>query len=293
MIVATSNAALDEYVSSFPRGCAFVPTMGALHEGHGTLVRLGAGLARDRGLTAGCIVSIFVNPTQFDDKSDFERYPQTLDADLARCREAGAACVYAPAVQDIYPPGGIAPLPQLPQVATRPQLEDAFRPGHFAGVCQVVARLFELTQPAVAVFGEKDWQQLQVVRAMVAMMGTKSRGTNAPLDIIGVPTVREDDGLAMSSRNRFLSTAERKTALIISRALHEGRKGRTSHEAQTVMKWTLAKAGVMPDYAVVREAETLEYHKNVIPGTTYRALITARVGPVRLLDNAPWSPCAE
>jgi pantoate--beta-alanine ligase len=166
VIVAQDNTALAAFRAAHPRGSGFVPTMGALHEGHAELIRRAATIARERGLAAGCSVSIFVNPTQFDDKKDFDRYPQTLAADLALCEAAGAACVYAPRVLDIYPPDAPIPVPALPGVATSPQLEDAFRPGHFAGVCQVVARLFDLVRPAIAVFGEKDWQQLQVVGPM-------------------------------------------------------------------------------------------------------------------------------
>lgn len=283
MIVAQDNTALAAFRAAHPRGSVFVPTMGALHEGHAELIRRAAAIARERGLAAGCSVSIFVNPTQFDDKKDFDRYPQTLAADLALCEAAGAACVYAPRVQDIYPPEAPIPVPALPRVATCPQLEDAFRPGHFAGVCQVVARLFDLVRPAVAVFGEKDWQQLQVIRAMCP---------STP-EIIGVETVREEDGLAMSSRNRFLSAAERKLGLRISRALFEGRKARTIEEGERIMRWTLARSGISPDYAVIREASSLEPRATYVKTETYRALITARVGSVRLLDNAPWSPLAE
>lgn len=283
MIVAQDNTALAAYRAAHPGGSVFVPTMGALHEGHAELIRRAASIARERGLAAGCSVSIFVNPTQFDDKKDFDRYPQTLDADLAICKAAGAACVYAPRVQDIYPTDAPIPVPALPRVATSPQLEDAFRPGHFAGVCQVVARLFDLVRPAIAVFGEKDWQQLQVIRAMCP----------SNPEIIGVETVREEDGLAMSSRNRFLSTSERKLGLRISRALFEGRKARTIEEGERIMRWTLARSGISPDYAVIREASSLEPRTTYVKAETYRALITARVGSVRLLDNAPWSPLAE
>ena len=283
MIVAQDNTALAAYRAAHPGGSVFVPTMGALHEGHAELIRRAASIARERGLAAGCSVSIFVNPTQFDDKKDFDRYPQTLEADLAICKAAGAACVYAPRVQDIYPTDAPIPVPALPRVATSPQLEDAFRPGHFAGVCQVVARLFDLVRPAIAVFGEKDWQQLQVIRAMCP----------SNPEIIGVETVREEDGLAMSSRNRFLSTAERKLGLRISRALFEGRKARTIEEGERIMRWTLARSGISPDYAVIREASSLEPRTTYVKAETYRALITARVGSVRLLDNAPWSPLAE
>lgn len=261
-------------------GGVLVPTMGALHAGHAALVRAGAEHAARRSLGAGCLVSIFVNPTQFNDPSDFTRYPKTLDADLTLCREAGAAAVYAPGVEDVYPPEEPPPVPTLPAVATEPGLEDRFRPGHFAGVCQVVLRLFRLTRPAAAVFGEKDWQQLQVVRAM-------ARAEGLPIEIVPHATVRDPDGLAMSSRNRFLSGAERATGLAISRALRAASGAGTPAEAEAVLRRVLVEAGITdPDYAVVRHAETL------MPSDRgpWRALVTARVGSVRLLDNSAWTP---
>ncbi|MFN9992207.1 MAG: 4-phosphopantoate--beta-alanine ligase [Phycisphaerales bacterium] len=291
MIVATDNQMLESYVGAHQSGCVFVPTMGALHEGHVSLVRSAVALAKNRGLSAGCAVSIFVNPTQFNDKSDFERYPKTLDEDLRLCREAGASCVYVPAPEHIYPAGRSIPIPPLPEVATAPQLEDAFRPGHFAGVCQVVARLFELVRPAAAIFGEKDWQQYQVIRAMVQQQ--RSETNSVTPEIIGAPTIREVDGLAMSSRNRFLNPEERRLSRAISRALFEGRKGRTPTEAETIMKWSLSRYGIGADYAVVRDAASLMPVRELRSDGIYRALITARVGSVRLLDNGPWSPCAE
>lgn len=256
-------------------GCVFVPTMGALHEGHAALIRKGAELARHRG--RACIVSIFVNPTQFNERSDFERYPKTLEADVALCREAGAEAVFAPSVEVMYPDERSAPVPVLPRVAVEPGLEDRFRPGHFAGVCQVVLRLFRLVRPAAAVFGEKDWQQLRVVAAM-----TREQGL--PIEIIGHETIRDPDGLAMSSRNRFLSAVEREAALAIPRALHAARRARTATEAETAMAGVLS--GVDVEYAVVRDAQTLA---NVGNGPA-RALIAARVGRTRLIDNAAWSP---
>ncbi|MCG3122645.1 MAG: Pantothenate synthetase [Phycisphaerales bacterium] len=267
----------------------FVPTMGALHEGHAQLVRRGVALARaSRLASAGCVVSIFVNPTQFNDPSDLARYPRTLEADLATCRAAGAAAVYAPSPADIYPPGQDIPVPPLPDVATRPALEDAHRPGHFAGVCQVVLRLFTLVRPAAAVFGEKDWQQLQVITAMTAR-------ERLGIEIIPEPTVREPDGLAMSSRNRFLSEHDRERALSLSRALKAAAAELSPAAAETAMRRVLDQAGVDTEYAVVRDAGTLLSVGRDTPASTgslsppaYRALIAARVGSVRLIDNAPW-----
>lgn len=260
-------------------GCVLVPTMGALHEGHAALIRAGAGLARRRGLAGGCVVSIFVNPTQFNEAADFQRYPRTLEADESMCRTAGASVVFAPGVEVIYPPGHAVEVPPLPAVATEPKLEDAARPGHFAGVCQVVLRLFRLVRPAVAVFGEKDWQQFQVVRAMEAQQ-------RLGIEIIGAETIREPDGLAMSSRNRFLTAEDRQRGLTLSRALREAGRARTPGEAEDTMRRLLAEQGIAPDYAVVRNGATLgPVREGAGPA---RALIAARVGSVRLIDNMPW-----
>lgn len=253
--------------------------MGALHEGHATLVRHAAEIARERGLNDGCVVSVFVNPTQFNEKSDFERYPRTLEADMAICEAAGASIVYAPRVSDVYPDDELQPVPEVPAVAMKPKLEDAHRPGHFAGVCQVVKRLFDLVRPQVAVFGEKDWQQLQVVRAMTQQL-------RYPIEIVGAATVRERGGLAMSSRNRFLSAEEREQALVISEALCESWNSVTPEQAESIMGHVLRKRGVEPEYAVVRDAATLERAGD----GPKRALIAARVGKVRLIDNVEWRP---
>lgn len=284
--VLSSNRELEAWRTAHGsgpgQGCVLVPTMGALHAGHADLVRRGAALAADRGLSAGCVVSIFVNPTQFNDPADYARYPKTLEADLEACREAGAAAVYCPEVADIYPNGTAeeSPSASLPEVARLPGLEDRFRPGHFAGVCRVVHRLFELVRPTAAIFGEKDWQQLQVIRAM-----TQERGL--AIEIVPHETVRESDGLAMSSRNRFLTPDDRMRGLAISRALRAARSATTPRDAEQVMRLELAAAGIHePDYAVVRHAHTLMESRQ----GPWRALITARVGSVRLLDNMPWSP---
>lgn len=276
-------------------GSVLVPTMGALHDGHATLVRAGA---RERDASHPgrlVVVSVFVNPTQFNDRSDLARYPRTLEADVALCREAGADVVLAPNEATIYPPGGTVRVPPLPAVATRPGLEDAFRPGHFAGVCQVVARLFDLVRPGAAMFGEKDWQQLQVVRAMVASdAGAGAGGLGAPgvrPRIVGVPTVREPDGLAMSSRNVFLKPEERTAATAISRALRDAGRIADHADAERYMRSALDAAGLRTEYAVVRLADTLMPVSGLAGKAStmpMRALIAARLGAVRLIDNAPW-----
>jgi pantoate--beta-alanine ligase len=257
--------------------------MGALHEGHAALIRAAGALATSREMAGGCVVSIFVNPTQFNERGDYERYPRDLDEDLKVCDQAGAACVFAPREEDVYPPGEKAEAVKLPAVATEPGLEDAHRPGHFAGVCQVVKRLFELVKPTSAMFGDKDWQQLQVIRAM-------TKELKLPVEILGAPTIREPDGLAMSSRNRFLSPENREQALAISRALRQSLGAANVEAAEEVMGIVLREFGIEPEYAVVREATTLTRPREVTPETQWRALIAARVGAVRLIDNAPWKP---
>lgn len=258
----------------------FVPTMGALHAGHGELVRRAAAISKERGL-AGVVVSVFVNPTQFNEQADFARYPRTLEPDAKLAAACGAAWVFAPEVSTMYPGGLEVGVPELPRSATEPGLEDLQRPGHFAGVCQVVRRLFELVRPCVAVFGEKDWQQLAVVREMTAML-------KMPIEVVGVETVRERDGLAMSSRNVFLADDDRARALAISRALRAAAAGVDVRSAEMRMSGVLRGSGIEAEYAVVRDAATL---RAPLPHTTaLRALIAARVGKVRLIDNAPWTP---
>ncbi|MFG2481185.1 pantoate--beta-alanine ligase [Streptomyces virginiae] len=190
---------------------AVVMTMGALHEGHATLIRTARELAGPEGQV---VVTVFVNPLQFGAGEDLDRYPRTLDADLTIAEEAGADAVFAPAVDEVYPGGD----PQV-RITAGPmgeRLEGATRPGHFDGMLTVVAKLLHLTRPDLALFGQKDAQQLALIRRMVTDL-------NFPVEVVGVPTVREADGLALSSRNRYLSAAERNTALALSRALFAGR----------------------------------------------------------------------
>lgn len=261
---------------SHAHGGVFVPTMGALHEGHCQLIRQAVS-RRSSGQPV--VVSIFVNPTQFNDPKDLARYPRTFDADVAACERAGADVVFAPAVEVMYPPGvGIA-VPSLPRVATEPGLEGRLRPGHFAGVCQVVARLFELIRPRQALFGEKDWQQLQVIRAMT----TEHR---LGVEIVPVETVREADGLAMSSRNVFLSPDERVRARAVPRALELACGVATPDRAEAAMRSELENAGFVVEYAVIRDAQSLAA---VQPGKPARALIAARLPSVRLIDNREWT----
>lgn len=198
---------------------AVVMTMGALHEGHATLIRTAREIA---GPDGEVVVTVFVNPLQFGAGEDLDRYPRTLEADLKIAEQAGADAVFAPSVDEVYPGGQ----PQV-RVTAGPMgtlLEGASRPGHFDGVLTVVAKLLHLTRPDVALFGQKDAQQLAVIRRMV-------RDLNFGIEIVGVPTVRESDGLALSSRNRYLSADERRTALTLSRALFAGRDRHAAQEA--------------------------------------------------------------
>ncbi|MGW0597405.1 pantoate--beta-alanine ligase [Streptomyces sp. NPDC002776] len=198
---------------------AVVMTMGALHEGHATLVRSARELA---GADGEVVVTVFVNPLQFGAGEDLDRYPRTLEADLKIAGEAGADVVFAPSVDEVYPGGE----PQV-RVSAGPmgeRLEGAARPGHFDGMLTVVAKLLHLTRPDIALFGQKDAQQLALIRRMV-------RDLNFGTEIVGVPTVREDDGLALSSRNRYLSPADRRTALALSRALFAGQDRHAAQEA--------------------------------------------------------------
>ena len=209
-VVAETAADLRRLRAALPGPVALVPTMGALHEGHRTLVRA----AKQRAATV--VVSVFVNPTQFGPGEDFDRYPRTWDADLAALAEEGADVVFHPGVEEVYPAGALG-------VTVDPGplggvLEGAVRPGHFAGVLTVVAKLFGLVRPDVALFGEKDYQQLTLIRAM-------ARELALGVEVVGVPTVREDDGLALSSRNRYLSPEQRAAAVALSRrAARRGRR---------------------------------------------------------------------
>jgi pantoate--beta-alanine ligase len=240
-------------------------------------------MRRARELARPLVISIFVNPTQFGPGEDWQRYPRTMDADLEAASDVGVEMAFAPDVVTMYPPQGQVPVPALPAVATSPGLEDAHRPGHFAGVCQVVARLFDLVRPSVSVFGEKDYQQLLVIMEMVRREGERWGG----LSVVGHPTLREADGLAMSSRNRYLDPGQRHQSLGLSKALLAAcaarAEGQSPASAEQFMDQVLARHGLDADYAAVRDARTLE------PINAFdrpaRALIAARLGEVRLIDN--------
>jgi len=252
---------------------ALVPTMGALHEGHLSLMR------QARLHAPHVAVSIFVNPTQFGPKEDFSKYPRPLEADLALCKSVGVDLVFAPSVEEMYPPDSPKMSIDLPELTT--VLEGAHRPGHFAGVCQVVAKLFNIIQPDAAMFGRKDFQQLAVLTAMV-------NGLDFPIEMLGCPTVREDGGLAMSSRNRYLSEDERKRALVISHSLFFARDevasgNRDAAAITKFMRGIIEKQRLVVDYVAAADPKTL-VPIDLITGPVV-FLIAARVGTTRLIDN--------
>lgn len=252
---------------------ALVPTMGALHAGHLALVRLAQRRA-DR-----VIVSIFVNPTQFAPHEDLKSYPRTFAADVAALAKLKADLVWAPAVETMYPRGFATRI--VPEGPATTGLEDAFRPHFFSGVATVVAKLLIQCLPNIAVFGEKDYQQLKVVTQL-------ARDLDLPTRIVGAPIVREPDGLALSSRNRYLSPREREAAPTLHRVLTVCAKkiaaGRPIGSVLTEGRATISKAGFLLDYLQARHAETLAPIASGKKGPL-RLLVAGRIGKTRLIDN--------
>ncbi len=255
------------------RRIGFVPTMGNLHAGHHSLLAI----AREHADVV--VASVFVNPTQFGPNEDFARYPRTPEADAAGLAAHGCDALFLPAVEDLYPYGAAnsvkVSVPELPDL-----LEGAIRPGHFDGVATVVAKLFNMVQPQVAVFGQKDYQQLLVIRRMVRDLGH-------PIAIVAAPIVREANGLAMSSRNQYLDAGQRARAGAIHATLLRMRaallRGEPVATVEADARTELMAAGLAPDYAVVRRADDLGD-----PGESKGekvALIAARTGTTRLIDN--------
>jgi pantoate--beta-alanine ligase len=267
--VAETAAELRDLLADLPGPVVLVPTMGALHEGHRTLVR------QARTLGGSVVVSVFVNPTQFGPGEDFDRYPRTWDADLAALAEEGADAVLHPGVDEVYPPGAVGVTVQPGPLGD--VLEGAVRPGHFAGVLTVVAKLFGLVRPDVAVFGEKDYQQLTLIRAM-------ARELALGVQVVGVPTVREDDGMALSSRNRYLDPAQRSAAAAISAALRAGADaGPQGPDAVLAAARAVldAEPALVPDYLALTDPDL-----GPAPSAgAARLLVAARAGSTRLIDN--------
>jgi pantoate--beta-alanine ligase len=253
-----------------------VPTMGALHDGHVSLLR--------RALSArGFVVaSIFVNPRQFSDSEDFELYPRDEASDLAICQRIGVDAVWMPTVDEVFPPGADPPMPDPGPAATR--FEGPARPGHFVGVLSVVRRLFDVTGPCAAYFGDKDAQQLFLIREMVSQL-------DLPIELVACPTVREPDGLALSSRNSRLRPDERDQAGCLFLALSEAAAAtRSGEEDVTVVVATMAREiGATPlaslDYAAVVDDATFEPAERIHRGRPARALVAARFPSARLIDN--------
>jgi len=257
---------------------ALVPTMGALHAGHMSLI------AHAKNNAPAVAVSIFVNPTQFGPKEDYTKYPRPIEDDLDKCEQAGVDFIFSPSAEEIYPPGAPDVVVDLPTMTS--VLEGKHRPGHFKGVCQVVAKLFNIIQPTVACFGQKDFQQLRVIEAMVEAL-------DMPIDIIACPTLRDPDGLAMSSRNAYLTPEDRQKALSISRALMMGYKEfkdgvRQTNRLITTMQKVMLEQHLSIDYVAAVDPETLKPVEKIEAPTLLA--IAARVGVTRLIDNTVVTP---
>lgn len=251
----------------------FVPTMGALHEGHFALVD------EAKRVADFVVVSIFVNPMQFGPAEDFSRYPRTLESDVAGCEGRGVDIVFAPDADTMYPVGystsvDVAGLTEV--------LEGVHRPGHFRGVATVVAKLFAMVGPCTALFGRKDYQQLQVIRRM-------TRDLALPVDVVGLPTVREPSGLALSSRNRYLSDFDRARALAIVTGLRAAQRAYSAGERDATRLLRLAREPVEKsfdsiDYVAVADADTLQPIEGMVGARTVIA-VAAKIGQTRLIDN--------
>jgi pantoate--beta-alanine ligase len=261
--------------AGIPEPLGLVPTMGALHQGHLSLVH------RAREDCPTVAMSIFVNPTQFGPHEDLSRYPRPIERDLALARDAGVDLVFTPPPEEMYPQS----FDTYVEVGGPARLwEGEHRPGHFRGVATVVTKLFTITSPQRAYFGEKDFQQLAVIRRLVADL-------NLPVEIVGCPIIREIDGLALSSRNVYLSEADRPYATALHQALLEGRRRvaageRSAPVVRAAMEAILCDTpGVIPDYVAVVDPTTLDPLDHI--DSPAHALIAARLGPIRLIDNMP------
>ena len=271
--VSTVKALREELAACQGKKIGFVPTMGALHEGHISLV------TRARKECDVVVASVFVNPTQFNDKNDLKNYPRTPEADCAILEAAGADIVFMPTVEDIYPEPDTR---EFDFGLIDKVMEGATRPGHFNGVAQVVSRLFDMVNPAKAYFGEKDFQQLAIIREMVRQLGLS-------LEIIGCPIVRESDGLALSSRNALLTPEQRHTALAISKALFasvEHAKTYSLSDTKQMVEQAIADTeGLELEYYEVVDGHTLQSVSSWDDADYIVGCITVYCGKVRLIDN--------
>lgn len=276
MKVFNSAAELQAYITSertAGRSVGFVPTMGALHAGHISLVR------RAREACDRCVVSVFVNPTQFNDPKDLATYPRTFEADALLLAEAGADAVFHPSVEEVYPERDerIFEVGRVAEV-----MEGAHRPGHFNGVMQVVSRLFDIVRPDKAFFGDKDFQQIAVVRAMVRLLGL-------PVEIIDCPIVREADSLALSSRNVRLTPEQRSIAPNIYRILRESLDFAKGHTPKETELWVVNQLNAIEqlrvEYYEIVDADSLERVESWQDSPRIQGCITVFCGEVRLIDN--------
>lgn len=251
----------------------FVPTMGALHKGHISLV--------ERAVNENdvVVVSVFVNPTQFNDPKDLERYPRTLDADMHLLKKTGCHLVFAPDVKEIYPEPDTR---KFNFGALETVMEGKHRPGHFNGVAQVVSKLFDIVQPDKAYFGLKDFQQLAIIRNMVTQLGL-------PVEIVSCPIIREESGLAMSSRNELLSIEERKNAAVISQTLFEAKKLKGAKDVQTVARWIEGNINknsfLRVEYAEIVDSKTLQPVNSWNDAEEIVCCVAVFCGKIRLIDN--------
>ena len=274
--------ALDE-ARSQGKTVGLVPTMGALHEGHASLVRRSV---EENGVT---VVSVFVNPTQFNDKNDLKNYPRTLEADCKLLEELGADFVFAPSVEEVYPEPDTRSF-SYPPVDT--VMEGARRPGHFNGVCQIVSKLFYMVKPERAYFGEKDFQQIAVVKAMVKALAI-------PVKICPCPIVREESGLALSSRNSLLTDTERRVAVCISRALQESVAYAKSHTVKETHDFVVnalnATSGLEVEYYEIVDGDSLQPVTSWEESGYIVGCVTVYCGqrPVRLIDNVKYKQQAQ
>ena len=274
MKVFSKSSDLRAFLDGVPaHTLGFVPTMGALHAGHLSLV------ARARKECATVVVSVFVNPTQFNDKNDLKSYPRTPEADIALLEGAGADAVFMPPIEEVYPEPDtrVFDFGQIDKV-----MEGAFRPGHFNGVAQVVSRLFDLVRPARAFFGEKDFQQIAVIRAMVARLGL-------PVEIVPCPIVRGEDGLALSSRNALLDAPHRAAAPRIYAALKEAVARREEMTPQELRQWVTERIDSDPMletvYFDIVNADTMQPVESWDEPCGKQGCVAVQAGSVRLIDN--------
>lgn len=279
MVVVKSVNELQKQVGRLRnehKSIGFVPTMGALHQGHLQLV------SRCVAENDACVVSLFINPTQFNDKNDFNRYPRTLENDTALLASVGCAIVFAPSAEEMYTPSEMETVFEFDFGGLDEVMEGIFRPGHFNGVVQVVSKLFSLVTPDKAYFGEKDFQQLAIIRRMVQVM-------NFPIEIVGCPIVREKSGLALSSRNALLSEQERTTAAVIYRTLSESKQLMHEKTVAETKAWVINRLNVVDglkvEYYEIVNGNSLQSITDWSDADYVVGCVTVYCGKVRLIDN--------